>query len=454
MTGLTPKAVSLTGWGGTSPTVAHVVRPNDLRDLRAVLAGAGDRGVIVRGLGRSYGDPAQNAGGTVVDLTSWNTMVDVDTNACTARVQAGVSIGRLVGTLLPLGLWPPVLPGTGHATVGGAVSADVHGKNHHLDRSFGNHVTSLSILLATGDLVEAAPDGEHADLFWATIGGMGLTGVVVQATIRLIRVESSFLIVDTMRTHDVEGLLSTLSDRDDVYRYSVAWLDGTITGPSLGRAVVTRGNAATIADLPPDLRSRALRAVSPGRGRMPFRPPVNLINGSAVRAFNAWRFANTPDRRIGEIREAASFFHPLDTVDHWNRAYGRRGLCQYQFVMPFGEEAAFCQAIETIAASEQVPSLTVLKRLGPGNPSPMSFPIPGWTLAADFPVRAGLDRLLDHLDRLVLAVRGRVYLAKDSRTNAATIAGMYPRLDEFRATRDTYDPKRLFCSDLSRRLDL
>ena len=407
----------------------------------------------MRGLGRSYGDPAQNAGGTVIDLTGWDAIADIDAEALTARVQGGVSIDRLLAVLVPLGLWLPVLPGTRQVTVGGAVCADAHGKNHHLDGSFGNHVRSLSILLASGDLVEATPDGEHADLFWATIGGMGLTGVVVEATLELMRIESAFVVVDTERVHDVEATLSTLSDRDGAYRYSVAWFDAARASHPRGRAVVTRGNAARLSDLPPDLRTRPLEPGSSDRAT-PLPPAIGLVSGVTTRAFNAVRYARAPARSTGEIRDVARFLHPLDAIGGWNRLYGRRGFCQYQFVMPFGEEAAFKDAVRAISTSGQTPSLGVLKRLGSANASPMSFPIPGWTLAVDFPVRAGLDTLLDHLDHLVLSTGGRVYLAKDSRSSPATIAGMYPRLDEFRAARDAYDPGRLFRSDLSRRLEL
>ena len=433
--------------------MARLVRPADLGELRAAVADAGGRGAIVRGLGRSYGDPAQNAGGTVIDLTGWDAILDLDAEAGLARVQAGVSIDRLLDVLMPAGLWLPVLPGTRQVTVGGAVCADVHGKNHHLDGSFGNHVRCLSILLASGDLVEAAPGGEHDDLFWATVGGMGLTGVVLEATLELTRIESSSIVVDTERARDVVQLLSTLSDRDSAYRYSVAWIDLTGGSRPSGRAVVTRGNPARLSDLPTDARASALEPVTPGRAT-PLLPTVSLVNGVTTRALNAVWFAKAPERRSGQIQDAAGFFHPLDAIGGWNRLYGRRGLCQYQFVMPFGSEAALIDAVRAIATSGQTPSLGVLKRLGAANASPMSFPLPGWTLAVDFPVRAGLDGLLESLDQLVLSTGGRVYLAKDSRSSPATIAGMYPRLDDFRAARAAYDPDRLFRSDLSRRLEL
>jgi decaprenylphospho-beta-D-ribofuranose 2-oxidase len=445
---------TLTGWGGTSPSSAHVVRPVDVDALRGQLATAGPRGVIVRGLGRSYGDPAQNAGGTVIDLTNWDAILDVDSRASAVRVQAGISLDRLLRALLPLGLWLPVVPGTRQVTVGGAIAADVHGKNHHMDGSFGNHVSQLDILLGSGDIVSATPEDDKAELFWATVGGMGLTGVVLEATIELKEVETSYFVVDTQRTRNLAELLSALSDGDDDYTYSVAWFDTATTGDALGRAVITRGNTALREELNPAQRGSALRFAASQHGRVPFALPMGLVTRPTARAFNALWYAKAPRHRMGEVQDITQFFHPLDVVGDWNRVYGPHGFCQYQFVVPFSEEAAFTTAVETLAQSGHVSSLNVLKRFGPGNASPMSFPMPGWTLAVDLPVRPGLDTLLSHLDQLVVAAGGRIYLAKDSRAAAATIARMYPRLQEFRATRAHYDPDRIFRSDLSRRLDL
>ncbi len=445
---------SLTGWGGTSASTARVARPADVEALRDELKTVGERGVITRGLGRSYGDPAQNAGGTVLDLTEWDAILDVDTRAPSVRVQAGISLDRLLRALLPLGLWLPVVPGTRQVTVGGAIAADVHGKNHHVDGSFGNHVSQLDILLSSGDVVSATPDGEHADLFWATVGGMGLTGVVLEATIELKDVETSYFVVDTERTHNLAEMLAALESGDDDYTYSVAWFDTATTGDSLGRGVIMRGNTAVREALDHDKRRAALEFAAPQRGRVPIELPVSLVNRFTAKAFNALWYAKSPRRRVGEIQDITQFFHPLDIVGDWNRVYGPKGFCQYQFVVPFGEEAAFTTIVETIAQSGHVSSLNVLKRFGPGNKAPLSFPVAGWTLAVDLPVRAGLDTLLNHLDQLVLAAGGRIYLAKDSRISAATITQMYPGIPEFRAARDRYDPARIFRSDLSRRLDL
>lgn len=445
---------TLTGWGGTSPTTAIVTRPADLAAVRSALTKAGRRGVITRGLGRSYGDPAQNAGGTVIDLTSWDAVVDLDLQTPSVRVQSGISLDRLLRALLPFGLWLPVVPGTRQVTVGGAIAADVHGKNHHADGSFGQHITSLDLLLASGDVVTLAPDGDDPELFWATVGGMGLTGIVLEATIALTRVETSYFVVDTERTPDLATLLDRLASGDDSYRYSVAWFDTATTGAALGRSVITRGRSATLDDLDPAQRAHALDFAAPQRGRVPVDLPLSLVNRWTARAFNALWYAKAPHDRRGEIQNITQFFHPLDVVGDWNRLYGPHGFCQYQFVVPDAERAAFTAAVEKIAASGHVSSLNVLKRFGAASPAPLSFPMPGWTLAVDLPVRDGLGKLLAHLDALVAEAGGRIYLAKDSRASAAAIHQMYPRLAEFEATRRRVDPDRLFRSDLSRRLDL
>lgn len=445
---------SLHGWGGTSRTTADVATPATLDELRLRLSEAGRRGVITRGLGRSYGDPAQNSGGTVVDLTAWQSILDIDLASPAVRVQAGISLDRLLRALLPFGLWLPVVPGTRQVTVGGAIAADVHGKNHHVDGSFGQHIVSMDVLLASGDIVTVTPDGADPELFWATIGGMGLTGIVLEATIALKRVETSYFLVDTERTPDLATLLDRLVHGDAAYAYSVAWFDTSSTGASLGRSVITRGNSATVADLDPSLRPRALDFAAPQRGRVPVELPLSAVNRLTSRAFNALWYAKAPRQRTGEVQDITQFFHPLDVVGDWNRLYGPRGFCQYQFVVPDGEELAFTTAVERIAASGHMSSLNVLKRFGAGSPSPLSFPLPGWTLAVDLPVRPGLDSLLSHLDALVAEAGGRVYLAKDSRTSPAAIRRMYPRLEEFLAIRHRVDPTGVFRSDLSRRLDL
>jgi decaprenylphospho-beta-D-ribofuranose 2-oxidase len=370
-------------------------------------------------------------------------------------VPAGVSLDELLRVLVPNGFFVPVTPGTRFVTVGGAIASDIHGKNHHLDGSFGSNVVRLALLLADGSVVECSPT-ERRDLFWATVGGMGLTGVIVDATIRLLPIETSRCTVDTDRAPDLDTLLTLMEEGDRYYRYSVAWIDPMATGRHLGRGVLTRGDHATVDQLPPKLAVEPLAYAAAQRLSLPpVIPSPGLINHLSVKAFNEMWYRKAPARRVGEILSIPGFFHPLDFVGAWNRVYGRHGLAQYQFVLPFGEEVALRRVMERLSASGAPSFLSVLKRFGPANPAPLSFPTAGWTLAVDVPAgRAGLSALLHGLDDLVLDAGGRHYLAKDGHTTPAAIRRGYPRLDEWRTVRAAADPDGVWASDLSRRLCL
>jgi decaprenylphospho-beta-D-ribofuranose 2-oxidase len=443
----------LFGWGRTSPSVADVLPTASEADVVAAVTGAGSRGVLARGLGRSYGDSAQNGGGSVLDMTAMARILSIDTTSGLVGVEAGVSLDTLVKVLLPLGLFVPVLPGTRQVTVGGAIGADIHGKNHHVKGSFGNHVTSMDLLTADGAVRTLTPDSDP-ELFWATVGGMGLTGVILRATIRATPVETAFFAVDTERTRDLDDLMSRLQANDDEYTYSVAWIDLAARGASLGRSVLTRGWSATRDQLPKKLRDRPYHFAPRSLFTAPDVFPSGLLNKLTVSAFNEAYYRAAPKEQRGAIQGIGPFFHPLDIAKDWNRIYGRRGFLQYQFVVPFGEEDAMRRAVEKLAGSGTASFLAVLKRFGPGNSGLLSFPSPGWTLALDIPVSPGLGRLLDEMDELVLGAGGRLYLAKDSRARWETVHRMYPRIDEWRAVRERVDPKGVFTSDQARRLSL
>ncbi len=443
----------LTGWGRTAPAVADVATVRSPDDVVAVLAGdAPTRGLLPRGLGRSYGDAAQNSGGLVLDMTACNRVLSVDTEAAVVRVEAGADLDRLTRLLLPLGLWLPVVPGTRQVTVGGAIASDVHGKNHHVSGSFGAPVLELDLVTADGTLHTLEPDGPQARLFWATVGGMGLTGVVVRATLACIRAETAYAVVETERCRDLDHLLERLSEGDDsALPYSVAWFDAMARGARLGRAVLTRGRLATREDLPARLARHP--AELPGAGGPSFPTvPGGLVNRASAKVFNELWFRKAPSRPTTDVQDIGSFFQPLDGLRDWNRVYGPRGFCQYQFVVPFAEVDAFRAAVRLIAASGRPSCLNVLKRMGPTGRGLLSFPAPGWTLAVDIPVGPGLEDLFRRLDDLVLAAGGRVYLAKDARMPAGHLERMYPRLAEFREVRQAVDPAGILVSDLSRRL--
>jgi decaprenylphospho-beta-D-ribofuranose 2-oxidase len=409
------------------------------------------RGAIPRGLGRSYGDAALNAGGAVLDMTGMDQVLDLDADTGLLTVEAGASIDALVRALLPLGWFVPVTPGTRQVTVGGAIAADVHGKNHHRAGSFGTHVTAIRLALADGTVRVVSPEID-GDLHWATVGGMGLTGVVLDATVRLQRVPSGWMSVSTERAEDLDELLAALR-RADRQTYSVAWVDLMAGGAAAGRGVVTSAEHAEVEAL----RGEAARHrwVLPERSRIgvpPWTPP-GLLNRAGVRAFNEVWFRRAPVRRDGEVVPLGAYFHPLDGVRDWNRLYGPRGLLQHQCVVP--DEDTLREVLRRVQRSGVPSFLAVLKRFGPGDRGPLSFPRPGWTLAFDVPATAGrLGGLLDCLDEVVADAGGSVYLAKDSRLRPQLLPTFYPRLDEWRAVRERVDPDRVLTSDLARRLSL
>ena len=445
----------VTGWGRASPTAATVLRPRTRSEVEELISGgngtaAGRR--IARGLGRSYGDAAQCAGGVVVDCTGLNAVLELDEEAGLLRAEAGASFDALLKLLVPRGYFVPVTPGTRFVTLGGAIASDIHGKNHHVDGSLAAHVEELRLVTPLGSIT--CGPGHNEDEFAATCGGMGLTGVITEATLRLLPIETSHMVVDTERAKDLDSCMSLLADERGRYRYSVAWIDGIASGVALGRAVLTRGDHAKRSDLPAAGRQDPLSYRPRQRLTLPVEPPVSLLNPLSIAAFNEMWYRKAPRHRVGGLEPIAGFFHPLDGVGRWNLLYGPKGFTQYQFVVPFGAEAAVRAVLERLV-SARVAFFAVLKCFGPAGSGHLSFPAEGWTLAVDVPLGSnGLAELLDALDTVVAEAGGRIYLSKDGRLRPEVFESMYPRFGEWASIRARLDPEGVLSSDLGRRLGL
>lgn len=417
--------MKLSGWGGFPVASCEVLRPRSVAELVSLTRG---RQAIARGMGRAYGDSALNRAATL-DMTGLNRMIGFDPQSGVATLQAGVVLGDVIGAFLPRGWFPAVTPGTKFVTIGGMIAADVHGKNHHKHGSFGNFVEWIDILRPDGEVLRCSRT-ENADLFAWTIGGMGLTGIVLGAAIRLTRVESAWIRQRTIPAPGLDAIIDAFENADEA-TYSVAWIDCLATGASLGRSLLMLGEHAGRDELDPARRAEPF-SIGKRRSRsVPVMLPGAFLNRWSVRAFNELYYRRGARARGDRLVDWDSYFYPLDSVLHWNRIYGRRGFLQFQCVLPLEASRAGLRALlGEISRSGEGSFLAVLKRLGPQE-SRFSFPMEGYTLALDFPLRRGTLALLERLDAITLAHGGRFYLAKDARMRAAVLRASDPRVEDF-----------------------
>jgi decaprenylphospho-beta-D-ribofuranose 2-oxidase len=440
---------SLAGWGANLRAECRLAEPSTLMETARLL----DRsGTVARGLGRSYGDCAINAGGQVLGFTHLDRFYAFNEATGTLVCEAGASLESIIEVFAPRGWFPMITPGTKFVTVAGCIANDIHGKAHHAQGCFSNCVDSMTVLLASGEIVTASRD-ENADLFWATFGGMGLLGVILTATIRLRRIETTYFHQKSIRARNLQEMLDALDATDAEYPYSVATLDVMARGKDLGRGVLTVGDHALRRDLPPNLAADPLATSGRPKVTVPFDLPEFTLNPLSIRIVNA---------AIQKIQASATpfghyeqFFYPLDKIAEWNRGYGKRGFTQYQFVIPFQSGQAQMRRILTaILSSGELPFLNVLKRMGKESGGTLSFPREGYTFAIDFPVRETTPSLVRKLDAMVIEAGGRIYLGKDSYTEAASFRTMYPQVEQWLQVKAKYDPDSVFTSNLGRRMGL
>ncbi|MEE8388670.1 MAG: FAD-binding oxidoreductase [Acidiferrobacterales bacterium] len=412
-----------------------------------------DAPMISRGLGRSYGDAALNANGNVVLTERVNRFLQFDAESGRLRAEAGVSLADVIDVCLPRGWFPQVTPGTKYVSLGGCLAADVHGKNHHKVGAFSSSVEEFSLITADGATLKCTHD-ENVDVFWATVGGMGLTGVVSELTLQLKKVETAYVISQHVKAADLESAFQVLAEEGPESEYSVAWIDCLARGRKLGRSVIMQGRHASVDEISTAKQKAPLQAAIHRHRRLPVNLPSWVLNPLSISSFNALYYYHQGKKTRPFISDVDSFFYPLDAIDNWNRMYGNNGFVQYQCVLPLANAFDSIKTLlERLAKSRRASFLAVLKRMGPASQGLMSFPMEGYTLALDLPLRGkGLFTLLDELDEQVLAAGGRVYLAKDARLGANAFASMYPQLVEWQKIKLRIDPGNHFTSGMARRL--
>ena len=445
---------NIAGWGNLPVSNAEVKTPDTESSLSNQVSSGSE--FISRGLGRAYGDPAlpSKEGGIVVSGLGLKRFLSFDESTGILVAESGVSLAEIIKVFLPRGWFLPTVPGTKFVTLGGAVAADIHGKNHHIDGTFGVHVPWLDLVTANGAILNCSPS-QNTDIFRATVGGMGLTGHITRVAIRLRRVSSAYCKVRYIKSKNLAHTLSLLSEHDVNYRHTVAWMDCLASGEKLGRGVLMLGNEAETEDLSQSqLRKGPHRLPNRPEISVPFNLPSWFLGNTFVKIFN-FLFYGLAKNTV-KIVDYEKFFFPLDTIKHWNQIYGRRGFVQFQVYFPDATaEKGLQECLEAISRAGLASFLAVLKRSGKANEFPLSFLDKGYTLALDIPGDPKkLPSLMNELDSILGKYNGRIYFAKDAMVNPDLIPTMYPRLHEFKRIKALVDPKGLIQSHLSKRLNL
>jgi FAD/FMN-containing dehydrogenase len=402
---------------------------------------------IPRGNGRCYGDASLAY--TTISTLNYNRILSFDTVNGIFECQSGLTLDKILEVIVPKGWFLPVTPGTKFITVGGAVGSDVHGKNHHVDGSFSNHVIDMDVMITDGSIVTCSPK-ENPDLFEATCGGMGLTGMITRIKFGLKKIETSFVKQKQIKASNLEELVALFEKYKD-YTYSMAWIDCLTKGKHFGRGILIVGEHAKESELSESQKKKKLAVHGKMKITFPFNLPSWVLNTRTVKAFNFLYYGKNFKKEINNVVPFEPFFYPLDAILHWNRGYGKKGFVQYQFVLPLSSKQGLVEILKRISDEGLGSFLAVLKVFGKQK-SMISFPEEGYTLALDFPVRDGLFKFLDELDQIVLQYGGRLYMSKDARMKPEVLTNGYPRLEEFKAVVRKYNPSYKFSSVQSERL--
>ncbi len=437
----------ISGWGNYPKTFSTSIEPSTKEELVATQVSVGS--CIPRGAGKSYGDAS--LGNTVLSSVHLNRTISFDREAGIFSCQSGKMLSAILDEIVPHGFFLPVTPGTKLITIGGAIGADIHGKNHHSDGCFSEHLLSFTMLMADGNVVQCSRT-ENATFFWATVGGMGLTGFIIDATFKLRKISTSKIVNRTIKCENLSSAISNLIQNQG-YTYSVAWIDCVMDGSNLGRSLLYLGEHATESDVEHE-NLEAFKTPQPLIG-LPFNLPNWTLNKLTVKAFNALFYGKVLKKDSTAIVDIEPYFYPLDVLGNWNRLYGNRGFVQYQFVIPMQyANDGMTEIVRAIVKSGESSFLAVLKLFGEQNEGWLSFPKKGIQLALDFRANEDTFKLLNRLDKMVQEMGGRSYLAKDARMSAEFFAAGYPKLEQFKQLLSEIDPNSKFRSLQSDRLGI
>jgi decaprenylphospho-beta-D-ribofuranose 2-oxidase len=437
----------IANWGNYPSMESEERYFTQLEDAQLYIKTAGP--FIPRGNGRCYGDASLAQ--STLNATRYDKILSFDTGEGVFECQSGITLDQILEVIVPKGWFLPVTPGTKFITVGGAVASDVHGKNHHVDGCFSHHVVEMDLLLADGTLITCGPRNT-TDLFEATCGGMGLTGLITRVKFRLKKIETSYIRQRQVKAANLEEIIRLFEEYKD-YTYSVAWIDCLKKGKGFGRSILMLGEHATRADLDAQQEKDPLQLPKKRQITFPFNLPSWVLNSFTVKAFNFLFYGKNRKKVIDNVVNYEPFFYPLDAILHWNRGYGKKGFIQYQFVVPLESKEGLIAILQKISEKGLGSFLAVLKVFGPQE-SLISFPIEGYTLALDIPVRKGMFGILDELDKIVLQYGGRLYMSKDARMSPDVLQAGYPHLPRFLSILKKYDPEGRIRSVQSERLHL